>query len=305
MINLKGQKHVLTGAFGYTGRYLARRLLAAGAETVTLTSRDAPAESPIVKAPFDFKQPENMTRFMAGAEVFYNTYWVRFNHQRFNHQEAVANSKTLFDCAKRAGVKRIVHISITNPSLDSPFEYFRGKAELEEYLKNLDVSWAILRPAVLFGGRDILINNICWALRKLPAFGLFGRGDYRLRPIQVDDLARLMLEAGYKIDCFTQNAVGPESFTYKELVSTLARLMGLKRLVFPCPPRLAYWAGALIGWKQNDVFITWPEVKGLMAGLLNTPEPPEQAPAQTRLTQWAAKNAPYLGRQYASELSRR
>lgn len=305
MMSLKNQKHVLTGAFGYTGRYLAHRLLEAGAEVATLTNKAVPADSSIAGAPFDFERPETMIEFMAGAEVFYNTYWVRFNHRNFTHHEAVRNIKTLFDCARRAGVRRIVHISITNPSLDSPWEYFRGKAELEEYLKSLDVSWAILRPAVLFGGQDILINNICWALRRLPAFGMFGRGDYRLRPIHVADLAGMMLEAGAPGDCFTQNAVGPESFTYKELVETLAHAMRLKRLVFPCPPRLAYWVGSLVGRLQHDVFITWPEIEGLMAGLLDAPAAPNQGQDQIRLTTWAAQNSLSLGRRYASELSRR
>ena len=65
----------------------------------------------------------------------------------------------LFEAAKKQGIKRIVHISITNPSEDSPFEYFSGKAKIEKALIEFGISYA-LRPAVLFGKEDILINNI-------------------------------------------------------------------------------------------------------------------------------------------------
>ncbi|MDR0354357.1 MAG: NAD(P)H-binding protein [Deltaproteobacteria bacterium] len=304
-----GGKHVLTGPFSYSGSYLARALLEAGAEEVRGMighSRDCPVGLEAVKtSPLDFSNPDALVKAMEGADVFYNTYWVRFNHKRFNHREAIDGSNLLFRAAQKAGVKRVVHISITNPSLQSPFEYFRGKAELERNLAESGLSHAILRPAVLFGGRDILINNIAWALRAFPVFGVFGWGDYGLRPIHVRDLADLMLEAGRGRDNLTLNAVGPERFSYKELAQTLARILGLKRLILPCPSILGYAVGRAVGWAHQDVFITWPEVLGLTAGLLDTPESPAEAPGRTLLTAWAQKRKDDLGRSYASELARR
>ena len=304
-----GGRHVLTGPFSYSGSYLARQLLEAGAEEVrglVAHSRQCPPGLEAVKVhPLDFSRPEQLTEALRGADVFYNTYWVRFNHRRFTHEEAVNNIRILFRAAQEAGVRRVVHVSITNPNLDSPFEYFRGKAELEKDLAESGLSHAVLRPAVLFGGRDILINNIAWALRTFPVFGVFGRGDYGIRPIHVRDLAQLMLEAGRKEDNFTVNAVGAERFTYRELSETLARILGLKRLIMPCPPALGYAVGKAVGWLHRDVFITWPEVRGLMAGLLDTPESPEEAPGRTLLTAWAEKRKDDLGRRYASELARR
>ena len=305
---IKG-KHILTGPFSYSGSYLARELLAAGAEEVhglVGHSRNCPPDLASVKThPLDFADQDSLIRAMDGADVFYNTYWVRFNHSRFNHDEAVKNTRLLFQAAKKAGVKRLVHISITNPSLDSPFEYFRGKAELELELIESGLSYAILRPAVLFGGRDILINNIAWALRTFPVFGVFGNGDYGIRPIYVKDLAGLMMEAGQESGSKVINAVGAERFRYRELAETLARIIGLKRLIIPCPPRLGYTVGKMVGWLHKDIFITWPEVRVLMAGLLDTPESPEEAPGRTLLTAWAEKRKDDLGRTYASELARR
>lgn len=304
-----GGRHVLTGPFSYSGSYLARRLLDAGAEEVrglVAHSRQVPPGLEAVQVhPLDFSNPDSLARSMEGADVFYNTYWVRFNHRRFTHDEAVKNTRLLFQAAKKAGVGRVVHISITNPSPDSPFEYFRGKAELERDLTESGLSHAILRPAVLFGGRDILINNIAWALRTFPVFGLFGRGNYGLRPIHVRDLAALMLQAGQHGDNLLLNAVGLERYSYRRLAETLAEILGLRRLILPCPAALGYAVGKLVGWLHRDIFITWPEVGGLMAGLLDTTENPAEAPGRTSLSAWAEARRDELGRVYASELARR
>jgi NADH dehydrogenase len=106
-------------------------------------------------------------------------------------------------------VQRIVHVSITNPSEESPLEYFSGKARLEQALAATAMSYAILRPTVLFGKEDILINNIAWALRRLPVFGVFGDGHYRLQPIYVDDLAQLAVEQGANRENVVIDAIGP------------------------------------------------------------------------------------------------
>jgi NADH dehydrogenase len=297
--------HAVTGAFGYSGQYIARQLLEAGETVITLTNsghRPNPFGGQVKAYPLQFDHPAGLAASLQGVSVLYNTYWVRFNHRRFTHAMAVANTKALFAAAREAGVARVVHVSITNPALESPLEYFRGKAELEQALVESGLSYAILRPTVLFGREDILINNIAWLLRRLPVFGLFGRGDYRLQPIYVDDLAALAVVQGGRRENVVINAIGPETFTYRELVQTIGRIIGRPRPVMPIPPRLGYAVGWAIGRLMGDVTITWPEVQGLMAGLLCVDAPPA---GRTRLTDWTRQNAAELGRQYASELARR
>ena len=297
--------HAVTGAFGYSGKYIAQRLLAAGRQVITLTNSTDRANEfggrlPVY--PFHFDQPDELAASLAGVEVLYNTYWVRFNHKLFRHADAVQNTLTLFDAARRAGVRRIVHVSITNPSEDSPLEYFSGKARLERALIESGLSYAILRPTVLFGKEDILINNIAWLLRHLPLFGVFGDGSYRLQPIYVDDLAALAVQQGGATDNLTLDAIGPETFTYRDLVTTIGRLIGAPRPVIGVPPAAGYWVGRAVGALMGDVTITREEIAGLMTDLLYVDSPPTGV---TRLSGWVADHAATLGRHYTSELARR
>lgn len=298
-------RYAVTGAFGYSGQYIARRLLDAGHEVITLTNslhKPNPFGDRVQAYPFNWDNPVALAESLRGVDVLINTYWVRFNHDNFTHRVAVENTLKLFQAAKEAGVRRVVHVSITNPSEHSPLEYFSGKAHLERALTESGLSYAILRPTVLFGKEDILINNIAWALRHLPVFGMFGDGRYRLQPIYVDDLAALALEQGAKTENTVIDAIGPETFTYRELAQTIGTIIGERRPVLPMPPRLAYFAGGIIGRVNGDVMITWEEVLGLMADLLYVDSPPAGA---TKLTDWAQKHADTLGKRYASELGRR
>jgi len=298
-------RHAVTGAFGYSGRYIAQRLLAAGHEVITLTNSTPAADlfaGRIRRFPLAFERPDALAESLRGVRVLYNTYWVRFNHRRFTYARAVRNTLALFEAARRAGVERVVHVSITNPSPTSPFEYFRGKAELEAALQASGLSYAILRPTVLFGKEDILINNIAWMLRRFPVFGIFGDGQYRLQPIYVDDLAALAVRHGAASDNVIVQAIGPETFRFRDLVETIGRIIERPRPLIRVPPALAYGFGAALGLVLDDVVITRDEMRGLMAGLLFVDAPPA---GSTALTEWAAAHRDQLGRRYASELARR
>jgi len=299
-------KIAVTGAFGYSGQYIARRLLAGGHEVVTLTNSPArrdPFEGKVRVFPFHFEEPSILKKSLEGTEALINTYWVRFDHRRFTHGEAVANTKVLFQAAKDAGVRRIIHISITNPDINSTLPYFRGKAELELALQELGVSYCILRPTVLFGKEDVLINNIAWSLRHLPAVGIFGDGSYRLQPIYVDDLASAAANQALANGNVVVNAIGPETFTYRQLVETVKKQLGLKRPIVSVPPELGLLTCRLLGLLVHDVIITREEIRGLMENRLYVDAAPPLG--TTRLTDWITQHRETLGRSYTSELARR
>lgn len=299
------QIHAVTGAFGYSGRYIAKRLLEQGYTVTTLTNsvhRENPFGERIKVYPFNFNNSDKLKESLEGVSVLYNTYWVRFNHKLFTYADAVKNTLILFEAAKKAGVERIVHISITNPSAGLNLEYFQGKAVLEKALIESGISYAILRPAVLFGKEDILINNIAWALRRFPVFGVFGEGNYGIQPIHVDDFAKLAVEQATMRENKIINAIGPETFTYRELVGKIGEIIGKKRPIISVPPIIGYLVATLTGWMVGDIFVTWEEIKGLMAGTLAVDTPPI---GETKLTSWATRHAATLGKRYTNELARR
>ena len=295
----------VTGAFGYSGRYITERLLQAGHEVITLTNslnRPNPFGMKITAFPFNFEAPEKLCDSLRGVDALINTYWVRFDHRLFTHGQAVANTKVLFSAAKEAGVKRIVHVSITNPDSTSVLPYFRGKAELESSLRGLGISYCILRPTVLFGKEDVLINNIAWSLRHLPVVGVFGKGGYRLQPIYVDDLAQAAAQKVSENSDEVIEAIGPETFTYRELVARIGSAIGVKRPIISVSPGVGYWSCRLVALFVSDVVITREEIQGLMEGRLYVDVPPLGA---TRLTDWIERHRDTLGRHYTSEMARR
>lgn len=294
----------VTGAFSYSGKYISKRLLERGEEVYTLTNhpnRPDPFNGKVKALPLNFANEEELVNNLRGADVLVNTYWVRFDKGSNTQPKAVENTKVLVNAAAKAGVKRMVHISITNPSADSHLPYFWGKAANEKAVIDSGMSYAILRPTVLFGKEDILINNIAWLLRSLPIFGLPGNGSYKLSPVYVDDLAKLAVESIYAKDSYIWDAVGPDEFSFKELVELIGQNVGKQRLLIPFPPRLALLAAQFMSIFVNDVMLTPEEVDGLMANLLISKESPR---CKTSLRTWLEEHKSTVGKQYASELAR-
>jgi NADH dehydrogenase len=295
---------VVTGDFSYTGGFVARQLLASGQSVKTLTGHPDPSHpygATLTAAPYDFDRPELLTESLRGATTLYNTYWVRFDRGAVTFVQAMANNKILFRAAQDAGVSRLVHISVTNASAESPLPYFRGKGLVEEAIRDSGLSHAILRPAFIFGPGDILLNNVAWLLRRFPLFAVLGRGDYRMQPIFGEDLARLAIDSAQESNSFTRDAVGPEIFTFKEWVQLIADSIGTRARLVHLPPGLALGLSKLVGFIVRDEILTRDEVSGLMSNLLVTDSP---ASGSTRFSDWLAENSPGVGARYASEFRR-
>jgi NADH dehydrogenase len=238
---------------------------------------------------------------LRGAHVLYNTYWVRFEHGAVTYARAVENTRVLFAAAREAGVERIVHVSITNPEKDSSLPYFSGKAALEDDLRASGLSHAIVRPTVLFGKEDILINNIAFFLRRLPLFGVPGSGEYGIQPVYVDDLAGLMADLGQSRDDATLDAVGPETYAYIDLVRLVRDQVGARTGIVRVPPAIVLAAGTLLSRLLGDVVITSDEIRGLASNLLVSGSEPT---CPTSFRAWVRDHRHVLGLRYASELSR-
>lgn len=297
-------KIVVTGAFSYTGKYITRRLLDRGEQVLTLTNhphRPDPFDGRVQAFPLDFDHEDSLVSRMAGADVLVNTYWVRFDRGTVTQPGAVENTRRLVHAARAAGVRRIVHISITNPSLDSPLPYFSGKALNEKIVVDSGLGYSILRPTLIFGREDILINNVAWILRRFPFFAQIGDGQYRLQPVSVDDLAEIAVQSVYQTENVTLDVTGADTWSFDDLVRLIGQKIGCPRPVLHFPAELALQAARFLSLFIGDVLITRDEVRGLMAGLLVSSDPPL---GSTRLSDWLEANRETVGRRYASEIAR-
>jgi nucleoside-diphosphate-sugar epimerase len=294
---------VVTGAFSYSGRFVAEQLLERGRDVRTLTNHprpDDPRATRIPSYPLNFSDDAALVTALTGTDTLYNTYWVRAAHGGLTHSLAVENTRRLIEAVRRAGARRIVQTSIANPTA-STSSYYRGKAALEEAVRSSGLSYAIVRPTLLFGEGDVLINNIAWLLRHLPVFAIPGNGRYRLQPMHVKDHARLLVEVGSQAADVVVDSAGPEIFTFDELVHLLRRAMRVRTLVVRVPPVLAMAGATMAGRALRDMLLTREELDDLMHDILVSREPPQ---GTTRLTDWLTLHRDDVGRHYASELER-
>jgi uncharacterized protein YbjT (DUF2867 family) len=292
---------VVTGAYSYTGRWIADRLLAAGRDVLTLSRAPAPPGSRIRSLPLQFADEAALTRALDGADTVYNTYWIRFERGSATFARTVENTKVFLRAARVASVRRFVHLSVTNASSGSDLPYFRGKAQLEQDVAASGLSYAIVRPTLVFGPEDILVNNIAWGLRRFPIFLVPGTGEYRVQPVSVADTARIAVDAGEADGDLTIDCAGPETISFLALVRLLAAAIGVSRRLIKVPPAVALAAGRVVGWTRRDVLLTRGELSGLQASLLTSSEPPR---GTERFSDWVAENADSLGTTYVSELAR-
>jgi uncharacterized protein YbjT (DUF2867 family) len=295
------QLDVVTGAFSYSGAAISAELISRGHRVRTLTGHPgrAPAGTEIDIRPLDFADEAGLTRSLQGAHTLYNTYWVRFSRGQVTHDLAVRNSRVLFAAAAQVGVRRIVHVSITHASLTSPDSYFHGKAEVELALAESGLPHAIARPAVLFGGSGVLLNNIAWLLRRSPVFAIGGRGDYRLRPIHIDDLAQLCADLGERDDTVTVDAVGPQSVTFAELVAAIKAAVASRAVIVRVPGALIPPLAAGLNLALRDTLLTAGEYRAMAAGMADSGA---AATGSVVLTDWINEHRHELGRHYANEL---
>jgi len=301
---MENMTSIVTGAFGYIGKYIARRLLESGEQVTTITTHpDKP--NPFGKAvkafPYNFDRPDELIVSLRGATALYNTYWVRFEYGGVTFRQAIQNTSTLFACAKAAGIQKIIHISVTHASPDSRLPYYAGKGVLEKRLADSGVPYSIIRPTLVFGKEDILVNNIAWLVRKFPVFPIFGAGLYRLQPVFVEDLAAIAVASAAGEGQTVVDAIGPEDFTFLEFVQLIAARIKTSLRLIHVPPAAGIALGELIGLAVGDVILTRDELQGLMNGMLTSTQTPNGV---TRFSDWLADHRNEVGMAYTSEFAR-
>ena len=299
---------VVTGAFGYSGRWIAKELLNCGHRVRTLTNaigRDDPFDGQVEVSPIDFSDHDSLVTTLSDADVLYNTYWVRYKDKKggYAHNIAVSNTRKLISAAEDAGIRRIVHFSVAHPDKAPDWTYFIGKMEVERMITESSLSYAILRPTVFFGGkRDVLINNMAWLIRRFPVFGVFGLGSYPIQPVHISDVARIAVEQGSLDENLILDVAGPEKFSYYEYVKLISQSMGLRRAIVPIPPIIAWIVGKAVGILVSDRVITRAEIRGLMNGLMASEDKPLGV---VKFSEWIEENGTTLGLRYQNDMKER
>ncbi|MEX0630756.1 MAG: NAD(P)H-binding protein [Chloroflexota bacterium] len=293
----------VTGAFSFTGRAIAGRLLSEGRDVVTLVRRHgAPdADSRIRTAIVTLDDAAAVLDALRGVDTLYNTHWIRFARGKLSFDLATDRTLRLLDAARRAGVRRVVHVSVVNASEMAPTAYFRAKARLEADVRESGLSYAIVRPTLTFGSGDILVNNLCWVLRRFPVFVIPGDGCYLLQPVHVDDVARIAVQAGQASVDLVTDAAGPDILTFNQFVRLLADTVRSRAWLVHAPSPLSLAASRVLGLLVRDVMLTRDEVTELTASLLVSDQPPR---GTIQLGTWASAHAAEMGRKYHSELDR-
>ncbi|MBI5776274.1 MAG: NAD(P)H-binding protein [Nitrospirae bacterium] len=297
--------NVVTGGLSYIGKFITQRLVSQGKQVLILTNhlqRDNPFGNQVMVAPYDFDRHDTLVGRLKGASTLYNTYWVRFDHGIVSFEKAIANTERLIKAAEVAGIKKFVHISVSNPSQDASFPYYRGKAVLEKLIAQSRLSYAIIRPTLVYGGeQEILVNNIAWLLRRFPIFAVPSDKAYRLQPIHVDEVVGLAIHAADSLHNQTVDAAGPDIMTFEEMVRLIAQKIGSWSMLFHASPELSLVLLKIVDLLVNDIVLTRDEIGALGEERLVSKQPPI---GKMRLAQWLDQNANQLGRRYASEMVR-
>ena len=296
--------NVVTGSFGFIGRGITERLLALGQTVRTVTThpdKPNPFGNEVEAFPYNFEYPRELEATLHGADVLFNTYWIRFEYGSMTFTRALHNTAALFDCARKAGVRKIVHIGVTGGSESSPLPYYRGKAAQERLLREAGVPYAVVRPTLVFGEGDILVNNIARLMRAFPVFPIFGDGRYEVQPVHVKDVADLAIRSVQAPDSTVIDAIGPERFIFKYFLQLIAKNIHPGMMFLPMPPAAGIALGWVIGRALGDVLLTTDELRGLMQELLTSTQTPY---GKIVFSEWLAKNRETIGRTYASEIKR-
>jgi NADH dehydrogenase len=182
--------------------------------------------------------------------------------------------------------------------------YYCNKGRIERLVRESGLDYTILRPAIVVGPGDILVNNIAFFLRRLPVFTIFGRGDYRVQPITVDAFADIAVQAiDGEYAGATLPVAGPNDWMFVDMVRAVRAAVRSRALIVQAPASFALAGLKIAGLLLGDVVLTRDEVKGLTREYLYAPEPLRRG---ADFAEWLARPAvaSTLGRNYESELAR-
>ena len=241
---------LVTGATGYIGRHLVKRLAQNGEHPRCLV-RDVKRASQVLPADGaelvqgDTTQAATLTDVLQGVDTVIHAAFITADHKQSsgNHyyETNVQGTGNLIKAAQAAGVRRVIEISGLGTHPDRPGTYMQGRFEAERMVKESGLEWTIIQPSVLFGKGAPFIKGLTDLIRTSPVVPLIGGGKIQFQPIYVEDVVTVILKVLQEPERTNQKTYtigGPEYYTFTQIINALLGAMHKSRIKAPAPTTL-------------------------------------------------------------------
>lgn len=237
-------KVAITGGTGFVGRHLAQSLLADG-HTVVLIARGKDQRDPSVNSEpgvtvvyCDVSEQSSLATALQGCDAVAHCAGINreLGEQTFQKVH-VEGTRVVVEAAKAAAVNKILLISFLRARENGPSKYHRSKAAAEEVVRNSGINYTILKPGVIYGKGDHMLDHLSHAFYSVPIFGLVGLKEKQVAPLAVQDLIVVMKEALVNggMPNETLYLIGPQHMTLSTAVKTVAKVVGREPVYFRMP----------------------------------------------------------------------
>lgn len=234
----------ITGGTGFVGRHVARELVARGHEVVLIArvlDRRDPSIREIPSADFfaaDLTSVEELTRAFGACGAVAHCAGINREIGKQTYERVhVEGTRNVMEAARRAGVGKVAQLSFLRARPDCGSGYHESKWAAEEIVRRSGVDYTVLKPGVIYGRGDHMLDHLSHALHTFPVFALVGFEPKRVRPVAVEDVARVLaasLTEG-RLAGKTAWVLGPEELTLEEAVRRVGRTVGKQPLYFRAP----------------------------------------------------------------------
>lgn len=246
---------LVAGGTGFTGRAVVRALRERGHRVRVLsrgTGNPWEADAGVEVAPGDVRDRSSLDGPMAGVRcviscVQFPGHPVEVRSQGLTYDEYDRKgTENLVAAADAAGVTRFIYVSGAGVGEGRREEWFVAKDRAENAVRASGIEWVIVRPSWMYGPGDRALNKFAAIARFSPVVPLTSMGNNTVQPVHVDDVAEVVARCVDKPDttCQVIGVAGPQTLTMREIVRTLLRALGKKRVILPTPEPLVKF-GAL------------------------------------------------------------
>jgi uncharacterized protein YbjT (DUF2867 family) len=221
----------VTGATGFVGGHLAERLRAAGDEVVPLSRRTG----------FDLARPDvaALAEALEGCAAVVHTAGINREIGRQTYDAVhIRGTRALVAAARAAGVEHISLVSFLRARPDGPTAYHRSKWAAESIVREGGVPFTVLKCSMIYGRGDHMLDHLSRALFTFPIFSPVGLTERPLRPVAVDDVARILVAAAHgdpRLIDQTVAVLGPDTVRLSDVVRRVARIVGRRPRQLPSP----------------------------------------------------------------------